>query len=232
MIFVTGDIHGSLDINKLSRRNNRTSGLFNNISKNDYVIICGDFGLIWNNSASDRWWLDWLEQKPFTTLFIDGNHENFNLLQSYPEEEFAGGKVHRISDSIFHLMRGYVFTLENKSFFAMGGAKSHDKYCRTPDKNWWTQELPSDKEYNNARKELEMHGYSVDYVLSHSLPSRYLSALGSGLETYYASPITDFFNEIEPELDYKCWFSGHYHRDSTIDLNPKIRLVYNDIIKL
>lgn len=136
MIFVTGDIHGSLDINKLSCRKNRKNNLFNNISNNDYIIICGDFGLIWNNSKNERWWLEWLNQKPFTTLFIDGNHENFNLLNSYPQEEFAGGKVHRISESIFHLMRGQIFTLENKRFFTMGGAESHDKSYRTINKNW------------------------------------------------------------------------------------------------
>lgn len=58
MIFVTGDIHGSLDINKLSCRKNRKNNLFNNISNNDYIIICSDFGLIWDNSKNERWWLE------------------------------------------------------------------------------------------------------------------------------------------------------------------------------
>lgn len=232
MIYITGDIHGNIDISKLSLKNSKTSSLLSFLTKNDYVIICGDFGLIWDNSANDLWWLNWLENKPFTTLFIDGNHENFNLLNSFPEEEFAGGRTHRVSNSIFHLMRGQIFTLENKLFFAMGGAESHDKYCRTPNKSWWTQELPSDEEYTIARENLAKQNYSVDYVISHSIPSRYLNELGSHSNAYYSSPVTDFFNDIEPKLCYKKWFSGHYHRDTYLNCNPKIRLVFNDIIQI
>lgn len=77
-IFVTGDIHASYDIAKLSESCFDTAGL----TKDDYVIICGDFGLVWNNSASEQYWLRWLDARPFTTLFVDGNHEGFSLLNS------------------------------------------------------------------------------------------------------------------------------------------------------
>lgn len=71
MIYITGDIHG--DPSKLS------SDIFpeqKEMTKDDYVIICGDFGLIWEQkeSKTEKYWLDWLEEKPFTTLFVDGNH--------------------------------------------------------------------------------------------------------------------------------------------------------------
>ena len=48
-IFVTGDIHASYDIAKLSESCFNTAGL----TKDDYVIICGDFGLVWNNFVSN-----------------------------------------------------------------------------------------------------------------------------------------------------------------------------------
>ena len=34
----------------------------------------------------ERHWLDWLEAKPFTTLFVSGNHENFGMLTDFLEE--------------------------------------------------------------------------------------------------------------------------------------------------
>ena len=62
----------------------------------------------------------------FTTLFVDGNHENFDRLYSYPIIEWHGGKVHKINSSIFHLMRGEIYEIDNKKIFAFGGASCHD----------------------------------------------------------------------------------------------------------
>jgi metallophosphoesterase superfamily enzyme len=64
------------------------------MTKSDYVIIAGDFGVIWDNSKEQDYFLKWLDNKKFTTLFIDGNHENFDLLNEYPITEWNGGKVH------------------------------------------------------------------------------------------------------------------------------------------
>ena len=52
------------------------------MGRNDYMIICGDFGGLWDGGQKDQHWLDWLAEKPFTTLFVDGNHENFDLLNA------------------------------------------------------------------------------------------------------------------------------------------------------
>ena len=82
--FVTGDTHGSLDIGKLTSRFSEQRYL----SKNDYVIILGDFGMVWNNSEEDLYWRRWLNERRFTTLFIDGNHENFDLLEQYETVEW------------------------------------------------------------------------------------------------------------------------------------------------
>ena len=129
--------------------------------------MCGDFGLVWDNGGEDKWWRKWLDSKPFTTPFIDGNHENFDLLYEFPEEEWHGGKVHRISDCILHLMRGQVCDIHGKTFFTMGGAQSHDMEVRQEWINWWRAELPSVQEYEIALKNLDKNNWEVDYVLTH-----------------------------------------------------------------
>ena len=124
MIYITGDCHS--DFTRFSTENFPEQ---REMTKDDYVIICGDFGGVWmryEESEKEKWWMDWLEDKPFTTLFVDGNHENFDRLYSYPVEEWNGGKIHRIRPSVIHLMRGQVFTIEGKKIFTFGGAKSHD----------------------------------------------------------------------------------------------------------
>ena len=122
MVFVTGDCHG--DFRKF---NERFFPIQDELTRDDIMIICGDFG-IWNDDASERWWLQWLSKKPFTIAFVDGNHENFDRLygDEFPVVDFHGGKAHIIRENIYHLIRGYIFDFDGKSFFCFGGASSHD----------------------------------------------------------------------------------------------------------
>ena len=81
MIYITGDCHH--DFRKF---NIEAFPEQREMTKDDYVIICGDFGGVWvrdEESTEEKWWLDWLEERSFTTLFVDGNHENFDAL-GYP----------------------------------------------------------------------------------------------------------------------------------------------------
>ena len=124
-LFVTGDMHCNA-CGEFSKLNTKNFPVQKELSKDDYILIAGDFGCIWNGSMEEEYWLDWLENKPFTTLFVDGNHENHARLAQFPVEEWHGGKVHRIRSSILHLMRGQIFDIAGLKVFAMGGASSHD----------------------------------------------------------------------------------------------------------
>ena len=83
---------------------------------------------------------------PVTVLFVDGNHENFDLLNAYPVEMWKGGKVHNIKPDIIHLMRGQVFEIEGKTIFTFGGAASIDRDWRIEGESWRAQELPTYEE--------------------------------------------------------------------------------------
>ena len=96
LIFITGDTHRQ-DI--LHRFNIENFPIQKEMTKNDYVIILGDFG-IWDNSKEENYILDWLDNKNFTTLFIDGNHENFSLLNKVEQTTKYGNLVGKISDNI------------------------------------------------------------------------------------------------------------------------------------
>lgn len=85
MIYITGDCHR--EFGRFSTKNFPEQ---KEMTKDDFVIICGDFGGIWDKdkeSKEEKYYLDWLAGKPFTTLFVDGNHENFDRLYSYPVVE-------------------------------------------------------------------------------------------------------------------------------------------------
>ena len=248
MIFVTGDCHGSFRKFSIDSFEEQTE-----MTRDDYVIICGDFGAVWNNSEDEKASLDWLSDRPFTTLWVDGNHENFDMLKEFPVEEWHGGKVHRIRPNILHLMRGQLFDIEGFTFFTMGGAASHDiqdgildpedpffekKYqwfCRdnrmfrVKGISWWPEELPSDDEYAEALSTLEKANCKVDYVISHCPPSHIVKLLGAGLEV---NRLTDFFEDISQKLTFRYWFFGHYHEDGFILGEDKVVILYRDIMRI
>lgn len=231
MIYVTGDIHGSLDISKLDSKLNPD---LKKATKEDFLIIAGDFGLVWDNSKEDIWWRKWLDRKPYTTLFIDGNHENFDLLYEFEEVEFHGGKAHKISDSIYHLMRGEMFELQGKRFFAMGGAECHDKQYRELGVSMWEQELPSDEELNHAVETLDKYGWKTDYVLTHCAPSHAQAAISAllGIEGEYPdNKLTDFLRMLTLNLNFEKWFCGHYHTDMDIE-KAKLHVLYDRVMQI
>ena len=221
--FITGDTHQSSTIRKL---NNRSFPEQKELTKDDYVIVCGDFGMVWSNSAEELYWRKWLDKKPFTTLFVDGNHENFDILNSFPVEEWNGGKVHRISDTVIHLMRGQVFAIDGTKFFTMGGAPSIDKMYRKEGRSWWAQEIPSEAELLEGMDNLEAHNWAVDYVLTHTTSRRLMNEMGYLKEQ---ATLNSYFDNLEKSLDYKHWFFGHFHDDVCFD---KHTLVYNKIVEV
>lgn len=224
MIYVTGDTHRSIDMGKLTVYRFPEQKL---MSKDDFVIICGDYGCVWDGSRTDLYWQKWLNDKPFTTLFIDGNHENFHLLNQYPTIDYCGGKAHQIMPSIYHLMRGEIFTIDGRKIFAMGGASSHDKMYRIEGKSWWSEELPSDAEYQNALNNLDANDWSVDIVLSHCAPD---SVQRDIADWYEHDKLTNFLESIKDKVQFTHWFFGHYHCD--INFPKGFSALYDQVMRI
>ena len=206
-VFITGDIHGypiRFDQPKLEAMGLR-------LVENDKVIICGDFGLPWYGDAEEERCLNWLAAKPFEILFIDGNHENFDLLYQFPVEKRYGGNVRKLRENIFHLMRGEVYEIEGKKYFAFGGASSADKYTREEGVTWWKEETHTKEEYENALKNLAKVDFNVDYVITHTVPIRFLRNVDFNKQGAEECPVAMMLDELEKRLHYRKWFAGHFH---------------------
>ena len=113
-IYITGDTHGTFDLRKVVYF---FKGREEEFSRDDYLIICGDVGVCGFMASDEAKTRDILRNLPVTVLFVDGNHENFEQLNSYAVETWNGGKVHFIESNIIHLMRGQVFEIDGKKFF-------------------------------------------------------------------------------------------------------------------
>lgn len=229
-VFVTGDVHGVAEYGA-SRFSSRAWPLGRMLTRDDTVIVAGDFGFIWSGSNTDKYWLDWFESKPWTTCFVDGNHENHHLLAGLPIREWNGGLVHEARPHVLHLMRGEVFDIAGNTVLAMGGAASHDRQWRREGKTWWPEEMPSESEMKRCRASLDCVGWKVDYVVTHEAPSDLADELCMECNReFYDDSLQAFLGELDGRLDYRAWFFGHYHGDKWCD--AKHRLIYRDIVPI
>ncbi len=225
MIFITGDTHIPIDMKKLQEE---YFPVQSTMTKDDYLIICGDFGGVWDRSKEREEILNGLAEKPFTILFIDGNHENFDILDKMPVSKWHGGKVHFVRDTIIHLMRGQIYSIDGLSFFTMGGGSSSDKAFRIPHRSWWKQEMPNDVEKQTALDNLEKVGNQVDYIITHTAPTDIVFQIRDVRSDEL--PLNEFLLYIEKHVEFKKWFFGHFHDD--IAINDKFQLLYDKFYRL
>lgn len=227
MIYITGDTHGTF--NRFSKKNMDVLDI--QFKAGDYIIICGDCGLVWDiySYKTIRWWNNWFKEKGVTLLFIDGNHENHDMLNDMDVINKFDGKVHKINSHIYHLMRGEVYNIEGKTIFCMGGAKSVDREYRVNGKTWWSDELPSQQEYNNAYENIYKTNH-IDYIITHTAPSSLVPLLIDSLDTNIPNELTIILDDIYNNVKFSKWYCGHFHKDTNVTDN--FRCLYYDIIKL
>lgn len=224
MIYVVGDTHGSLDIKTIEEWEIEVKPTLN-----DYLIILGDWGAVWYGNWWDDPMIEYWDSKPYRVLFIDGNHENHKALNTYPIVHWNGGRAHLIGNNILHLMRGEVFTIDNKTFFCMGGGRSVDAPLRTEGKSWWPEEMPSKQDYDNGIDNLTKYDFKVDYILTHITDTFTLKLINPYFEQ---DELSQYLNILKSEynLKYKHHYFGHYHIDAKI--TSKETAVYQNIYRL
>lgn len=253
-VYITGDIHG--EPTRFSIDNFSEQRKFSDDKDENIVIIAGDFGLIWDRekeSKEEKYWLKWFEEKNYTTVFVDGNHENFERLNHYPVVKWHGGNVHVIRPNLLHLMRGEIFDMEGKKFFTFGGASSHDisdgildfddegwknkakalekrgKYLyRVKGLSWWENELPTPEEMKNGIRSLNVVNHKVNYIITHCPPQSIMELFDN--YTYSKDYLTVYLEKIKEETEYDKWIFGHMHENKQID--DKHICLYEQIIRL
>jgi len=226
-IILAGDTHGMTDMDKLTDYFEGFEGL-GVYTEKDYLIILGDVGILWDGGTGDKKVRSTLESFPVTTLWIDGNHDNFDLLEKYETNMWHGGKAHFITDKIIHLCRGQVFDIEGKKFFTFGGGNSIDRIYRNEGLNWWSREMPSNEEYEEGLDNLEKAENKVDYILTHTCPEMVAKKLVAYM--YPGEEVLQrYLDRIAEYTEFEEWYFGHWHKDRTVG---KYRCLYNDIVEI
>lgn len=218
MIYITGDIHG--DFSRFR------SPALKKLRKNDALIVCGDFGFIWDGSAKEQKILKKIGKLPYNVLFVEGSHDNYDLLEDYPVEEWCGGKTRPIFGRLRQLMRGQVFTIAEKVVFSFGGGQSDDTVDLIEGENWWKREIPSEHELEEGLRNLDKADNSVDFVVTYEPPSKLHDFLdhNSGDRNH----INTYLNDVYEKIKFDKWFFGKLHLNKLIP--PKYNAVYDQIV--
>jgi len=213
-----GDLHGDLGALLAAARSLRGLGV-------DIGIAAGDFGFVWPgvnykrtlDKISNR-----LQDLDFTLYFVDGNHEWFPELFTYP---VGVDGQRRVRENVIHLPRGYRTTLTSgREFAALGGANSIDRDERREGHDWWPEETISESDL------VSLGDGPVDLMVGHDAPLRVPSldwalaanelGLSEEMQEYSFAgrrALHRGFSALQPEL----YIGGHYHRfiDEIVDFD-------------
>lgn len=228
MIYLSGDTHGNMDLENVLDFF-ELEVLIQPLTKEDYLIILGDTAICWDGGKGDARLRKKLLSLPVTVLWLDGNHENFELLNEYPVKKWRGGMVHSIAEGILHLMRGNCYEIDGKSFWVFGGGNSVDKWQRLEKKSWWKEEMPSEEEYRRGLCSLEQRGYEVNYILTHTAPRKVVEEICKDIEPG-EERLQEYLQNVAEQTKFLEWYFGHWHLD--VSVQNKYYGLYERIVKL
>lgn len=219
MIYITGDIHGDFERFR--------DPMLKKLKKQDALIICGDFGFIWDGSPKEKKLLKKIGRLRCNVLFVEGSHENYDLLEEYEVSEWCGGKTRLISGRLRQLMRGQVYEIAEKTVFAFGGGQSDDSVELTEGQNWWQREMPNEEELSEGMANLAKADNKVDIVVTYEPPAK-LHDFINGSTDAHVNSVNTYLNDVYEKAEFGKWFFGKLHLNKLIP--PKYHAVYDKIV--
>ena len=190
-------------------------------------MICGDFGFVWDGSDKEKAVLKKIGGKRFTTLFLAGSHDNYELLEAYPETELFGGNARNICGNLYMLSSGEVFDIDGKKSFVFGGGQASDIDARIENDTWWEQDLPDENKLEEGRAKLSSLDDTVEYIFTHEPPASIAEFLDMrNPHSLPMSRLNIYFDRLKGEIKFKLWFFGKLHKNKLIP--PKYAAVFDE----
>lgn len=217
-VYICGDRHG--EISGFSYKNFPE---LRDFTLDDFIIICGDCGFVWNveftkHSNQDRYALKWLNEKHTNIICLCGNHENYDIIEQMPMIEKFGGKLRQcayedtIYENIYYIDSPTILKLGDYNILFSPYGTSHDKEWRKPHLSWWPQEN------GNISKEREFfqehQNEHFDFIISHEAPA----SMNDVWRPHDATRLNDtcreiFYEHMRQQMDFDLWCHGHNHEN-------------------
>ena len=199
MIYLLSDLHGEWK--------QGLAEYLERYQKGDLLIVLGDVGLKFEKNQENELFTQKFLRIDKPIAIIDGNHDNHAYLNAFPQEEWCGGTVNRLSEYIVRLRRGQIFQVQGKTLFVMGGCKSSAIWKEKG--LWYEGEEPTCEEVLSAYSNLRLYGNKVDYILTHKYHPDMQSDDEAGLD--------GLKEYIDGNVTFKHWYAGHWHKELVFD---------------
>lgn len=260
MLYCTGDTHGEI-IKRFSFRRNPE---LRTLTDNDTMFILGDFGLPFGPQTmkETKNVFDFLMEKPWTTIVIGGNHEDYDFWESCPQTQIYDGaarqaKIGNILYPIFFIDHITILNIEEKHILCIPKAESHDiwnlldpndtnfkrqkrilrkanLWFRVKHQTWWPQEKMDINENIDFMEQHEKEYF--DYILSHDAPSLILttSLFSYGFCNHVPTEGERYLEMLRATLNFNQWIHGHFHFSGGWNSihDSRLKCLYTDIITL
>ena len=254
MLYFRGDIHGEA-INSFSFKYHP---YMRELTKDDYIFILGDCGIPWNYATEkkDLHQLKWLNNQKYKTVFIAGNHDNYDLIEQMPQIDFYGGKARQlvyknnIYNNIIYIDYPTIINIQGQKILIIPGADSHDikdGIIDGNDKHW--KQIYKEKMKNpfcfmrvshitwweqekikiEEAKELLKNEIDFDLILSHDCPAEQIRYIAGA--TMLPTDGEIFLQEVLDTINYKIWLHGHMH-DYYNNVYKNIVCLFYDFLSL
>lgn len=195
MIAVTGDTRGIEALYVLSQ-----DEAIRSMSKNDYLLVLGNCGITEAHTDFQEN-IQLYRDLPCSVMYLDGPHDDYDLLSDHPLFPWNGGMTQNISRYLIHLVRGQVFTMGGKRFLTMGGGTTPGRDETGMFYDWWPEQDIFPAELDAALENLDAVGGRVDYVFSCECPTSWKASV-KGVRT----PCSEALEKILAHADYGHWF--------------------------
>lgn len=182
----------------------------------DVVVQLGDFGIGWDEGQYVEAVAAAVADTGVPVLFIDGNHENFDMLLALPVRDDG---LREVAAGVFHLPRGLVWEWAGERWLAAGGGYSVDKPYRIEGVSWWPQETLTE-----AEVEACIAAGKIDVLLTHDTGTHVIPGTHRTAEWFqpeqieishaHRRQIDRIIEATRPALA----FHGHYHTAYTAEV--------------
>lgn len=221
MIAVISDVHFPSD---QARQKKFEKGL-QKLSGIKALFVCGDFTDNRKDTKEEEMMKlpGYLKDLPYPVFYIDGNHEDYEVLKRLPkigetEKEallqydciIETQSTKKAADGVYYLERGSVCAADGCRILAIGGSTTGPGYRKNHPDIWQPDEDLTQQDQEKIKEALRKNQAAFDLILTHTLP---IDRLKEWFPEKDVSVTNEILQDVWEESSYQHWLFGHFHED-------------------
>ncbi len=239
MIAVISDVHFP---SNAERQKTMEAGL-KALSGIRALFICGDFTDNRKDTQPGEAMKlpEYIKGLPYPVFFIDGNHEDYEVLKRLPSISEAERETllqnvgcsvdakmtKKAADGIYYVKRGSACKIDGFSMLLIGGSTTGPGYKKNHPDIWQPDEDLTKEDEQHIEAALAKNHNTFNLVFTHTVPECMVKAWFPDKDR---SVTNEILERVWHSISYQHWMFGHFHEDT--DYPEHMHCLYNDVMLL